>query len=1073
VADRSVIVALGANVSGFTAGMRTAQRSAQDFARNGLDEIARREQSLNQLSRNAGVLGLALTGMAGVAVKKFADFDHAMSAVEATGDDAKKSIDALREAALAASEQGFTPKDAAQGIENLAKAGVSASDILSGALTGSLDLAAAGSLGVAEAAETTSVALTQFNLGGEKATHVADLLAAGAGKAMGDVHDLAYALRMGGLVAAQTGLSIEETTAALASFASAGLLGSDAGTSLKTMLQRLTPRSKEAQAQFDQLGISAYDAQGNFIGLENFAGMLQAKMKDLTPEARNAAMSIMFGSDAVRAATVLYDQGASGMRNWIQAVDDQGYAAETAATKLDNLKGDVQLLGATFDRTMIEMGSSADGPLRSLVQGTTGVVEKLGELPASAQTALLGIVGGGGLVLLGIAGMGKLTVAISETRTAMAALGISARAATVSMGAIGIALGAGAILLGNWAKDAADAAAMTDDFLATLDEFGNTTDKTVSKIADSLANTNFGRSLGEKIMGDDSVNVIDWARDAGIAIDDLTGYILGQEDAVKRVQAAQDDYLSQSFSHSESDVNKMEDLTGILDKQADSLSEAEKVAVRKALADKELGLAAEGATPAADALGEAAAGASIGIDQVGDAAIEAQKALEDWRVKTRQTSDAFVNPAGAYQAAIDASTAWAEAQADATEDAEDSWESFYDGQSVSMGELLDQQRKQLEDQVNYNANMISLAGQVSSEYLNYLLGLGTEAAPLIAELANALPEELAASDAMYQQGVDNGTEFVDGIQSITDGREVTATLNADGSIAYEVAEETVSGMDALAVQPWMLGVDPTPAIDTAAKSTIPLLSGMTVDAWDLSARPENAMSTGRQTQTSIGGMTPSAWSISAKGDPALEEANRTKNSIDAKNATIKVGAVEAPGLWGAVNGFVASISSRTAVIGVSASMARPLPGITSANGNLIDYYAGGGMRESHVAQIAPAGAWRVWAEPETGGEAYIPFALSKRARSLSIWEETGKRLGVQGFADGSQVAPAAYQPMQRLYAAPAQSAPVIQVAAPPTDATKVEVTLAMDSAGVMHVVDQRIAAASATRSASMRAGRPR
>lgn len=74
---------------------------------------------------------------------------------------------------------------------------------------------------------------------------------------------------------------------------------------------------------------------------------------------------------------------------------------------------------------------------------------------------------------------------------------------------------------------------------------------------------------------------------------------------------------------------------------------------------------------------------------------------------------------------------------------------------------------------------------------------------------------------------------------------------------------------------------------------------------------------------------------------------------------------------------------------------------TSADGNIFDFYANGGMRENHIAQIAPAGAWRVWAEPETGGEAYIPLADSKKPRSLDIWAETGKRLGVEGFADGA------------------------------------------------------------------------
>ncbi|MER8003020.1 phage tail tape measure protein [Streptomyces sp. NPDC095613] len=82
----------------------------------------------------------------------------------------------------------------------------------------------------------------------------------------------------------------------------------------------------------------------------------------------------------------------------------------------------------------------------------------------------------------------------------------------------------------------------------------------------------------------------------------------------------------------------------------------------------------------------------------------------------------------------------------------------------------------------------------------------------------------------------------------------------------------------------------------------------------------------------------------------------------------------------------------------------------NADGNIYATYASGGMNarqpENHVAQIAPAGAWRVWAEEETGGESYIPLAPGKRPRSRAIAEETVRRLGgdptrIQWNADGS------------------------------------------------------------------------
>src|SRR5690606_2234078 len=130
-------------------------------------------------------------------------------------------------------------------------------------------------------------------------------------------------------------------------------LGSDAGTSFKTMLQRLSAPSGEAARLMKELGINAYDASGQFVGMEQFAGQLTDALGDMTPAQRNAALATIFGADAVRAAAVVYSEGESGIRNWISAVDDQGYAAETARVKMDNLKGDLEALGGSFETALI------------------------------------------------------------------------------------------------------------------------------------------------------------------------------------------------------------------------------------------------------------------------------------------------------------------------------------------------------------------------------------------------------------------------------------------------------------------------------------------------------------------------------------------------------------------------------------------------------------------------------------------------------------------------------------------------------------------------------------------------
>lgn len=446
---RTVKLELTANVSGLQAGLRVAQRAVNDSAREFDSWAKKHEDSLETVSKGMATFGVAAAGGAALAVKKFADFDKAMSSVQAATHETEQNMGIMRQAAIdAGADTAFSAEEAARGIEELAKAGVSTSDIIGGGLTGALDLAAAGELGVGKAAEIASSAMTQFKLGGDQVVHLADLLAAGAGKAQGGVEDLGMALNQSGLVAASTGLSIEETVGGLTAFASAGLMGSDAGTSFKTMLQRLTPQSKAAQKQFDELGISAYDANGEFIGLSEFAGVLQENMRDLTPEARNAAMSVMFGSDAVRASTILYEQGAEGIQSWISQVNDAGYAAETAAIMQDNLAGDLEKLGGAFDTVFIQAGGSANDALRGLVQTAESVVDAVGRIPApilGIGTVLTGVAGGA--ALLG-AGVINVLPKIRDTREALNDLAPAGSRADKALRGVAKAAGIATVAIG-------------------------------------------------------------------------------------------------------------------------------------------------------------------------------------------------------------------------------------------------------------------------------------------------------------------------------------------------------------------------------------------------------------------------------------------------------------------------------------------------------------------------------------------------------------------------------------------------------------------------------------------------
>lgn len=311
--NRNITVRLLADTSNFTAGMAKVSGESRKAATT--MEAAGGKSKL--ITTGLTAAGVAATALGVAALKMAADFDASMSTVQANTGASADEMNQLRQAAIdAGADTIYSATESADAINELGKAGLSTSDILSGGLSGALNLAASDGMAVGDAAELMATTLKQFNLTGAESTQVADALAAGAGKAVGSAHDLGLALNQAGMVSHSFGISMQETTGTLAAFAESGMIGSDAGTSLKTMLINLANPSTKAANTMKELGINAYDAQGNFIGLSGLAGQLRDKMSGLSQEQRNQALAIIFGSDAIRAANVLYEQGAEGIDDW-------------------------------------------------------------------------------------------------------------------------------------------------------------------------------------------------------------------------------------------------------------------------------------------------------------------------------------------------------------------------------------------------------------------------------------------------------------------------------------------------------------------------------------------------------------------------------------------------------------------------------------------------------------------------------------------------------------------------------------------------------------------------------------
>lgn len=885
--------------------------------------------SLTPLTAGLGAVGLGL----GFAAFRGMEFDSAMSAVQAASQASAGDMDRLREAAIdAGADTKYSAEEAAGGITALSKAGVSTADILNGGLNGALSLAAAGQMEVADAAEIGATALSVFRLEGDQMSHVADLLAAGAGKAQGSVHDLGEALNQSALVADQTGLSIEDTAGALAMFASNGLTGSDAGTSFKTMLQALNPNSEAAAKAMDAIGFSAYDAQGNFVGLEGVAGQLKEGLAGLTVEQQNATLKTIFGSDAVRAAAILYKEGSAGVREWRDNVNDAGYAQEQAAQLTDNLRGDLERMGGVFDSVMTEMGSGAQGPLREVVQMLTGLVEIGGDvlgfwnsLPGEVQAAVA--IFGALTALKGplddVLGSAAGVIMRAQLRFSEAAAGTSSlsAAATSAKGAIGGLVRAAAPLAGimvltsaissvvEFTRAGDDARQSVDAFNDGLREMGNTARGEavageIDKIRDSI------RGYQDFIDGYEGQNLFNKYVWAGIGepgelknADESIAALEGQLRNLERTSgtlASNTDVLAERFRLSKTEVQELADKYGI------DLSDGVIIAQT---AFQQMYEAEYGTTPT-DAT-NALTGALVSAKTQTEEAIKAQ---EDWLESLQGIAAGFVEPLGAYQGLLDAKMAKeresAEATAAATEDSTDSWEDYATDVTVSLDELAVKLEEQLVAHDKWAKNIGVITQRGGEDVGRILASMGEEGVQIAAQMANGTDAEFNRMADLLKRGAQ-----VAGMDAVTEFDYYMKMMQLVGASGGTATAKSVS--DALGI-----GVDEVARI--AGQYGVVLAEGV---------------------------------------NPLLRGLGKS---------TIQV------------NGA----GPRTAQSGGG------VQGRNNADGNLY---------EEHQAEIAPGGAWRIWAEPETGGEAYIPLAAGKRARSLDIWRETGRRLDApeaQYFAAG-------------------------------------------------------------------------
>ena len=667
--NKNIVIRLMADTASYEAAMTRAGSTARTVA-SGMENTGRKSALI---ASGMTAAGLAVAAFGVAAVKMAADFDQQMSTVQANTGATSAQMDQLRAAAIeAGASTVYSASDSADAINDLGKAGMSVTDILTGGLSGALNLAASDGMAVGDAAEYMANALSMFHLKGSQASQVADTLAAGAGKAVGNVSDFGEALNNCGAQANSFGMNIQETTGVLALFAQNGTIGAEAGTQLNSMLMKLAAPSAEAANTMKELGISAYDAQGHFVGMANFAGQLQKAEKNLTDEQRNQANATIFGSYAIKAANYLYEAGESGVNKWTKAVSESGYAAEQAAAKNNNLKGDLENLSGSMESLMISVGEGAQGPLRKMVQGLDTLVDAFAGLPSGAQqtivamASLAGVFGAvhkaaGNLngststmannIGLAIDPIQRVKTALGSAQTAFDLFKGSSMSASEQMEAFGTsaskaqlktagfkAIGSSVMNLlgGPWGIALTVAGVALSAFISRQQKAKEAAEQLQSALE---AGSNISETIAGAYqdMSSGGVKLTTWLDKAGISLTDMTSAAMGNEAALKRVnkQIKEIDKPGIGGTAAAAIKKALKEESKAYDDASKKANEKSKAAKNAVDADGKSASAAKEAASANKDLADSASDASEGIDDL----VQALFGLESGNLTADQAVD--------------------------------------------------------------------------------------------------------------------------------------------------------------------------------------------------------------------------------------------------------------------------------------------------------------------------------------------------------------------------------------------------------------------------------------------------
>lgn len=438
------------DTTNFRTALTEAQKDLEQFQKDSAT-ISDKSKSIGDAFTTVGStltknVTLPLVGLGTVAVTTAAEFEQKMSNVAATSGATAAEMELLTDTALImGAKTKFSAVESADAFGYMAQAGWKAKEMVDG-IEGTMNLAAASGEDLALVSSIVTNAISAFGEEADQAGRYADVLAVAAADTNTNVAELGEAFKYAAPVAGSMGLSLEDTAAALGIMANSGIVASQAGTSLRAVLLRLSTNAGASSKSLgaldvltEKLGVQFYNAAGEIRPLNDVITDTREAWKGLTQEEQNNYAKKIAGQNAISGFLALMNAEDKTYQDLTEHIDESsGAAYDMSQIMMDNLNGSIEQLGGAVETLLIQLGTALTPTIQKVTEFLTMLVEKLtqvdeGTINTVAQIGMFVAALGPILLIVGkvmggisnfIGVLSKISPVVGKVKTALSGLDV-------------------------------------------------------------------------------------------------------------------------------------------------------------------------------------------------------------------------------------------------------------------------------------------------------------------------------------------------------------------------------------------------------------------------------------------------------------------------------------------------------------------------------------------------------------------------------------------------------------------------------------------------------------------------